>query len=72
MPPGARSCVIRSPWDQIEQQVGEELTLMYRWFNAVGYEADISGLRQEYPELTIFERYLRNHGWEGVELCAGG
>ena len=52
--------------------MGEELTLMYRWFNDVGYEADIRVLRQEYPELTTFERYLCNHGWEGEELRSGG
>jgi uncharacterized protein YbjT (DUF2867 family) len=58
----------QAPWDQIEAQMGEELTIMWRWFNAVGYEADISALRQEYPELTTLERYLRSHGWEGVDL----
>jgi uncharacterized protein YbjT (DUF2867 family) len=60
------------PWEQFEEQRGEELTLMYRWFNDVGYEADISALRQEYPELATFERYLCNHGWEGEELRSGG
>src|SRR5215216_7296814 len=59
------------PWDQFEEQMGEEYTVMYRWFNDVGYEADIATLRQEYPELTTFEGYLRSHGWEGAELPAG-
>ncbi len=59
------------PWDQFEEQMGEEGAVMYRWFNDVGYEADIAALRQEYPELTSFERYLRSHGWEGVEAPAG-
>jgi uncharacterized protein YbjT (DUF2867 family) len=60
------------PWDQFEEQMGEEYAVMYRWFNDVGYEADIAALRQEYPELTTFERYLRSHGWEGAEVSAGG
>jgi uncharacterized protein YbjT (DUF2867 family) len=60
------------PWDQFEEQMGEENAVMYRWFNDVGYEADIAALRQEYPELTTFERYLRSHGWEGAEVPAGG
>jgi uncharacterized protein YbjT (DUF2867 family) len=60
------------PWDQYEEQMGEELTVMNRWFNDVGYEADIAALRQEYPELTSFERYLRSHGWAGAEVPAGG
>ena len=54
------------PWDQFEEQMGEEGTVMYRWFNDVGYEADIAALRREYPDLTTFERYLRSHGWEGA------
>ncbi len=60
------------PWDQFEEQMGEEFAVMYRWFNDVGYEADIDALRREYPELTTFERYLRSHGWEGAELPVGG
>jgi len=59
------------PWDQFEEQMGEEYAVMYRWFNDMGYEADIAALRQEYPELTTFERYLRAHGWEGAEVSAG-
>jgi hypothetical protein len=62
----------RVPWDQIEEQMGEEATLNLRWINDVGYEADIAALRQEYPELTSLERYLRSHGWEGAEVPAGG
>jgi uncharacterized protein YbjT (DUF2867 family) len=57
------------PWDQFEEQMGEEFAVMYRWFNDVGYEADIDTLRRECPELTTFERYLRSHGWEGAELA---
>jgi uncharacterized protein YbjT (DUF2867 family) len=59
------------PWDQFEEQMGEEITVMYRWFNDMGYEADIAALQQEYPEFTTFERYLRAHGWEGAEIPAG-
>ena len=59
------------PWDQFEEQMGEEITVMYRWFNDMGYEADIAALQQEYPELTTFERYLRAHGWEGAEVPEG-
>jgi uncharacterized protein YbjT (DUF2867 family) len=60
------------PWDRFEEQMGEEATVNYRWINDVGYEADIAALRQEYPELTTFERYLRTHGWEDAEVPAGG
>ncbi len=53
------------PWDQFEEQMGEEYAVMYRWFDDVGYEADIAALRREYLELTTFERYL-GHGREGA------
>ena len=59
------------PWDQFEEQMGEEATANFRWIDDVGYEADIAALRQEYPELTTFERYLRSHGWDGAEVPAG-
>jgi hypothetical protein len=32
-----------SPWAQFEEQ-----TVMYRWFNDYGYEADIAALREEH------------------------
>ncbi len=25
------------PWDQFEKQVGHEMTVMYKWFQDVGY-----------------------------------
>src|ERR687889_130420 len=55
------------PWDQFEEQMGEEATANFRWINDVGYEANIAALRHEYPELTTFERYLRSHGWEDAK-----
>ncbi len=59
------------PWDQFEEQMGEEYAVMYRWFNDVGYEADVEALRREHPGLIDFEGYLRGHGWEGAEPPAG-
>jgi uncharacterized protein YbjT (DUF2867 family) len=55
------------PWEGFEEQMGEEYAVMYRWFNDYGYEADISGLREEHPGLVSFEQYLRAHGWENAE-----
>ncbi|MBA2345785.1 MAG: NmrA/HSCARG family protein [Rubrobacter sp.] len=52
------------PWDQFEEQMGEEYAVMYRWFNDVGYEADVPALKNEHPGLVSFEQYLRGHGWE--------
>jgi len=49
------------PWDQFRQASGKEMTIMFKWFNDAGYEADITAIRQDYPNLTTFERYLRRH-----------
>src|SRR5215208_1690225 len=54
------------PWDQFEEQMGEEYALMYRWFDEHGYEADIAALKEEHPGLVTFEQYLRANGWENA------
>jgi len=54
------------PWEQFGEQMGEEYAVMYRWFNDVGYEADVGALRREHPGLIDFEGYLRGRGWEGA------
>jgi uncharacterized protein YbjT (DUF2867 family) len=59
------------PWEQFEEQMGEEYAVMYRWFNDVGYEADVEALRREHPGLIDFEGYLRGHGWESAGAPAG-
>ncbi|HEY3459063.1 MAG TPA: NmrA/HSCARG family protein [Bryobacteraceae bacterium] len=46
------------PWDEFEQRAGHEMTLMYRWFEEKGYDIDIPAVRQQYPELTTFNRWL--------------
>ena len=50
---------VQVPWEGFEEQMGEEYTVMYRWFNDYGYEADIAALREENPGLISFEQYLR-------------
>lgn len=52
------------PWDQFERQAGAELARMYRWFEDVGYGADLAALRREFGELTALEPYLCEHGWD--------
>jgi hypothetical protein len=34
------------PWDQFRKQMGDETYGMYRWFEDVGYSADITALRK--------------------------
>jgi uncharacterized protein YbjT (DUF2867 family) len=53
------------PWDQFEQRAGHEYAGMYRWFEDVGYHADISALRQEHPNMLTLERWSQTH-WARV------
>jgi uncharacterized protein YbjT (DUF2867 family) len=47
------------PWEEFEKQVGTEYTVMYRWFQNVGYHVDIPNLRQGYWKLTSFESWVQ-------------
>ncbi|OUL19124.1 NmrA/HSCARG family protein [Nostoc sp. 106C] len=51
------------PFEAFEQQVGEEVTTMYRWFENVGYGANLAQLKRDFPEPTDFESYLLDRGW---------
>ncbi|MBW4474501.1 MAG: NmrA/HSCARG family protein [Stenomitos rutilans HA7619-LM2] len=51
------------PFEAFEQQTGAEMTIMYRWFENVGYAADLAQLKREFPAPTDFESYLRAHDW---------
>ena len=55
---------VQVPWDVFEEQSGEEMTVMYRWFEDVGYDADIEALRETHPGLQRFESFLHEHGWD--------
>lgn len=48
------------PWDEFEQIAGGEMTAMYRWFEAIGYHADIPSVRGEYSKLSSLERWLQS------------
>ena len=60
----------RIPWDQFQQMAGEDMTKMYKWFNDVGYDVDISALRTEYPRLTRLEEVLWAEGWRQAASTA--
>ena len=51
------------PFAAFEQQAGEEVTIMYRWFENVGYIADFAQLKRDFPALNNFESYLRSGNW---------
>lgn len=49
-------------FEAFEQQAGAEVTKMFRWFENVGYAANLAQLKREFPVPTDFESYLRDHG----------
>ena len=51
------------PFAAFEQQAGAEMTAMYRWFENVGYGADLAQLKRDLPAPTDFESYLREDDW---------
>ena len=55
----------RIPLPVVRLLLGKEFYAMFRWFNEAGYQADISALRREYPEIHLhtLEEWLRTEGW---------
>ncbi|HYZ87510.1 MAG TPA: NmrA/HSCARG family protein [Bryobacteraceae bacterium] len=54
---------VQVPWDALEQQISQEMALMFHWFEDHGYTADIPAVRAEYPDLMTFPRWLNVSGW---------
>lgn len=54
---------IQVPWERFQEQAGEDLTLMMRWFENEGYEANIDSLRKIYPNLKRFQPFLQEQTW---------
>lgn len=50
-------------WSAYEARAGEEMTVMLRWFDEIGYEVDVEELRSKHPNLLTFEQYLQNLDW---------
>ena len=52
------------PVDQAEAAMGDDMAKMFRWFNEVGYSADIPALRQRYGiPLTNFVDLISGAEW---------
>ena len=55
----------RLPMPMVRLLLGKEFYHMFRWFNQVGFNADIPALRRRYPEIHLqtLEEWLRAEGW---------
>jgi uncharacterized protein YbjT (DUF2867 family) len=61
---GRKISYTRQPLDEYLGGMPKLLRPLFQWYDEVGYEADVEGLRKRYPNLTTFEQYLRATGWE--------
>ena len=58
---------VQFSWDDYLQAAGQESHDMMRWFEDVGYEADVAALRAISPGLEDFDTYLQRAGWAGKQ-----
>jgi uncharacterized protein YbjT (DUF2867 family) len=56
---------VEQPLEQV-RAFDHEMAVMLDWFNRVGYQADIPGLRQLRPQMLTLNQWLRQNGWERV------
>jgi uncharacterized protein YbjT (DUF2867 family) len=55
------------PLDDFLASLPKPLRPLFRWYDEVGYSADVVALRLRYPSLITLEEYLRATGWEAGE-----
>ena len=61
------------PDEQSESTFGHDFSVMFRWFNEVGYCADIQQLKQQYGiPLTTFTEFLATAEWAKPQAHAAG
>lgn len=49
---------VQIPWADFEAGAGEEIALMYHWFEDVGFSVDVAALRTRYPGLISVRQFL--------------
>ena len=56
---------LKVPLEQVRQTMGEDGALMFKWFDEVGYSADIEALRREHLEVGwhTFEEWAKEQNW---------
>lgn len=53
----------RQSWEEFRDELGEEMTEMFQWFEASGYDAEVATLRDRYPDLLTQEEFLASLDW---------
>jgi hypothetical protein len=60
---------VQVPWKALREQ-NEDLYRMYDFFEREGYQADITALRAQYPQLKTFEGWLEEGGLAELSAAA--
>lgn len=60
------------PWDEFERRAGSAMARMWRWLQDSGYQVDITELRNIYPRLTTFERWIQAQDWRALRGGGAG
>lgn len=60
---------VQVSWDQFEKNMGQELTVMYHWFEEKGFHFNIDEVRREYPATHTFDRWLEAY-WNSTAVAA--
>lgn len=55
----------RLPLEEYLATMPKPLRPLFRWYDQVGYSADVDGLRARYPNLSTLEGWLRANGFAG-------
>ena len=55
--------LVQIPWDVYEESQGEEMTVMDRYIDTEGYNANINLARSELKDMLTLEEYLIEAGW---------
>lgn len=58
---------VQVPWNKWQDQAGEEMTTMYRWFEEKGYRANIKKLHDLHPGLKNLTSFLQTQDWVSQE-----
>ena len=63
---GRRVAYAQTPTEQL-RAFSDDIALIFEWFNAHGYEADIAALRNLNPGLNGFGTWLGETGWRSAQ-----